>query len=132
MTGKRTAKKATKQPTKEVEVSTIKIGCTIKGHENDYVLFKQFGWKFKHLRLWETTVGVGMVVTLILERMVDWCITDEEGTEIPFIPYLTKKDEKAQKINPDVWDELSPEQAGWLTGAFRIAYSRAGLPSPNA
>jgi hypothetical protein len=118
----------------------IKIECGIDGHDNDYLLFKRKGWKFKHLRQWESTPGVEGLVELLLERLVGWKMTDEDGNDIPFVPLAgleeTEESKKDSKIEPipeiETFDELSPVQAAWVVTGFRMAYYQSSMPDPNS
>lgn len=110
-----------KQESKVEERPPIKIDCTIPGKEGEHALFKSTGWKFRHLRLWESTPTVEGVVKLIHERLVGWNLTDENGKAIKF----------PTKYAAGIFDDLDPAQAGWITAAFRLAYGQAGNPPPN-
>jgi len=111
----------------------IRKDCPLEGHEGEYVLFKRKGWKFKHLRLWETLPSTEEVVELVIERIHDWHLTDEDGNIVPFQP-TRKVGEEEEKAEPNVeaLDDLPPDVAAWVVTAFRMAYQEAGLPSPNS
>jgi hypothetical protein len=111
-------KEVQKRPARE----PIKIECPIEGHEEDFILFIGSGWKFKHLRKWEATARVEDLTEVILERIVDWRITDPETGEL--VPFDRER-------GVEVMDDLDPAQAAWATTAYRMAYSEAGLPNPN-
>jgi len=105
------------------ELSPIRIECLLPGYEKDWVDFFRAGWKFKHLRLWEMEPGVEKVVELILTRLSGWNVHDEDGD-----PILLQPD-----LGALAFDDLSAAQAGWITGAYRTAYIRSGIPSaPNS
>jgi len=108
----------------------IRIPCSIPGHEEEYVIFKPDGWKFKHLRLWEDARGAAELAGVVAERIQEWRLLSEDAQEIPFSPTR----QIGEKILPNrtVFDDLPPDVAGWLTSSFRDAYVQAGRPSPNA
>lgn len=101
----------------------IRIDCPLDDYPGSYVLFKRAGWKFRHLREYESrNASASDIAALIASRVDDWFLMDDEGQEIPFEPGKTPE---------AVMDDLPPLLAAWLVGAFREAYVQAGLPDPN-
>ncbi|MBN1535187.1 MAG: hypothetical protein JW908_00540 [Anaerolineales bacterium] len=98
--------------------SPIRIVCSLPGHENDYLMFKADGWKYKHLRQWEDAAGASHIAEIVSERIESWRLT-VDNIEIEFKPGI------------EAFDELPPDIAGWVTVSYREAYNKAGLPSPN-
>jgi len=116
----------------------IRIECSLPGHEGgankganfvgdgEHVDFKGKGWKYRHLRLWESSLSADELVELIAERILGWKLTDEDGAGIPFRP------DPEQPLK-EAFDDLPGPLARWLVSmAYLDAYRQAGLPGPNA
>ena len=120
----------------------IRIECSLPGHEGgankvgEHVDFKGKGWKYRHLRLWESSLGADELVELIAERILGWKLTDEDGARIPFRPDFDQPDLEPAILQPplkEAFDDLPGPLARWLVSmAYLDAYRQAGLPGPNA
>src|SRR3989304_8698826 len=120
----------------------IRIECSLPGHEGgankganfvgdgEHVDFKGKGWKYRHLRLWESSLGADELVELIAERILGWKLTDEDGARIPFRPDFDQPDLEPAILQPplkEAFDDLPGPLARWLVSmAYLDAYRQAG------
>jgi hypothetical protein len=125
-----TTASAAVETTEATTQEPIRIDCTLEGHEQEYVLYKRQGWRFRHYRLWEQTRDADALIPQLVERLQGWELRDEAGQPIPYVPYQATRD--GAEINPEVMDGLTPDLAAWLVRTFRQAYSRSALPNPKA
>ena len=116
--------------TAEAAQEPIRIDCPLEGHEQEYVLYKRQGWRFRHYRMWEQTRDTDSLIPQLVERLQDWDLRDDDGEPIAYTPYRATKD--STEINPEVMDGLTPSLAAWLVRTFRQAYARSTLPNPKA
>lgn len=120
-----TEKKAKEKEQQESTPQTLKIDCILPGYETCFLEYKAKGWKFKHLRMYEAPLSAQGVIELIVERLVGWRLV-ESGLTIPFNPYLDNG-----KVNPELFDNVSPMLMSWITLSFRDAYIRSSTISPS-
>lgn len=123
----------------------IKLDIGLPGHEDQWVKFAGAGWTFKDMRVYEEAVGAANLSEVVVGKIVDWNI-EVNGTNIPFRPKaereklesLPEEHEKRtrialalQRAEREAFDDLTPQLAAFLWGAYRTAYNLAGSLSPN-
>ena len=125
----------------------IRLDCDVAGHKGEFVLFHRRGWKMRHLCDYEEAIGTKATIEIIAKRIVDWTLTDGEGSQVPFEPKdLRKKAEElpADRVNEkaildlklqgslsQTFRELPPDIGKFLIMAYRLAYTIAGSLPPK-
>lgn len=111
------------------------LDVTVPGHDagDEHIDWKRKGWKYKHLLAWEEARATRDIAMVMIERIQDWAIRDEEGNWVPFEPFEKDKEGKAilNKYSVDALLELEPNVVSYITICFRQAYNSAGTPIPE-
>ena len=61
--------------------------CELPGWEGNKAYWKRTGWTFLHIRSSQTLMTPMQLARLVLERLWEWELHDEQGEPIPFAAY---------------------------------------------
>ena len=114
-----------------VPVIRVECGALVPGHAKEWIDFKRHGWKYKHLRLFESLTSTDELLALCFERIQNWNLTDAEGNAVPFQPWRLDPVSGAPiegQYSSEGADELEPDVAGFIVSAFRTAYNLSSTP----
>ena len=106
----------------------VKINCTVPGHGNEWVEYRDEGWKMSRLLAWERAGGVTAIWAVIRDFVSGWNLTGEDGQPLSQPTWKTLDDDGQPLPQPvattsvDALGELHPGMQWWLTVSFRTAY----------
>lgn len=109
----------------------VECGALVPGHADEWIDFKRYGWKYKHLRRYESITITDELMILCFERIQNWNLTDAEGNAVPFQPWRldpVSKEPIEGQYSSEGADELEPDVAGFIVSAFRTAYNLSSTP----
>jgi len=98
----------------------IRIKCTVPGHEEDWIEFKERGWTLGDRRRFGESRDIE-ALEMIVRWAVDWRLTDANGQLIPFTKELGIK----------VFDDLDMAMYPWLVASAYEAFARASVLPPK-
>ena len=119
-----TKKKSTRKKPRKSQVNPIVVECDHKGHKGEQILYKREGWRFKHLKQWESGITTIKIVEMLNDRIQSWTLKDADGSLVPFPPEEGRED--------NLLDEFESGMASWIVGSFRMAYYLSSTPDPKA
>jgi len=98
----------------------IRVKCTVPGHEDDWIEYKEKGWTLGDRRRFGESRDVE-ALGMIIEWAVDWHLTDAMGRRVPF----------TKELGIRVFDELEMAMYPWLIASAYEAFARASVLSPK-
>jgi len=98
----------------------IRIKCTVPGHEEDWIEYKERGWTLGDRRRFGESRAVE-ALEMIIEWAVDWHLPDAKGQPIPF----------SKELGIMVFDDLDMVMYPWLISSAYEAFARASVLTPK-
>lgn len=109
----------------EIKQTTEGIVVPLTGFTGEYVTFRK-EWTFADIEnIGKYIPGTGGCFDKLVDVVVDWKITDNQGNEIKF-------DAKAIKADHSLLDHLTAKKARAITMSAFAAYNEAGKLDPLA